>query len=537
MNVDCHLLRVARPVLDERERALAGCNYTLVLTDAEARVLARWGTDSELEHRLTATGVFPGCCLGEAVVGTNAAALTLETGGPVEVLGAEHFSELYVDLAGAGAPIVHPVGSRLMGTLSVGCRREDATPLLMPWLLEVVREVERRLRVEGCVNEHLLLEAFLAARRDSRHPIVCLNDQTILSNSAAARLLGTVDQALLWEQASRAIHECANEVSTFVLSDGQRVSAHCQPIFDGLSAIGAKIEIRRVLNREPRRIRKSESDSDSSCLGDLVGGSLRWRRLCEEVLAAKASGKRFVLVGEPGTGKLAILRAAFAGTEIDVFDGGLSAVEATSSWLQRLNDSLQDESSVVVLRHLEVLDQASARAVATLVERAAATVVGTVTVSDGVAPVHGSHLGPFDISVSVPALRERLDDLRDLVHQLAQRHSSNGGVWRWMPDAIQTLSRVDWPDNVRSLETVVRHVVSGRIPGYIDARGLPAYVRAAGSRRRLSRLEHLEAAAIAEALERSRGNKLEAAKGLGIARSTLYRRMRSLGLDLSEANY
>jgi transcriptional regulator of acetoin/glycerol metabolism len=79
--------------------------------------------------------------------------------------------------------------------------------------------------------------------------------------------------------------------------------------------------------------------------------------------------------------------------------------------------------------------------------------------------------------------------------------------------------------------------VAGRKAGYIDARSLPTWIRAAASRRRLSRLEQLEAGAITMALAQADGNKLEAAKSLGIARSTLYRRMRAMGLELGGVSY
>jgi transcriptional regulator of acetoin/glycerol metabolism len=530
------LMRVARPVLEEREHTLKSTRCGIVLTDGEARVLARWGSDYQLERDLTSKNVIPGFCLAESAVGTNSAALVLETGLPSEVHGAEHFAADYLAFRTAGSPIVHPSNHRLLGTLNIACRTVDATPMLMPWLLEVVREIERRLRGEDCVHEQVLLESYLAARRNCRHAVVCLNDQTILSNSAAARLLGTVDQALLWEQASRAIDERANDVSILVLSDGQRVSAHCCPIFDGTAAVGAKIEIQ--LDQMPRAAARQAPSATSEPLEGLAGHGVRWQKLCAELTTAKAAGRRLLLVGEAGTGKLAIAQALFEGETIDVFDAALHKLQA-SGWVRQLHERLQHPFGVVVLAHLDALDVFTARTVSSLLHRAgdAPRIVGTVTTADGEAQLHGAPLDAFEGIVAVPALRDRLEDLRDLLRTLTDRHCTGEGTWQWMPDAIQTLSRIDWLSNVRTLEVVVRHVVAGRTPGYIDARSLPASVRAAGSRRRLSRLEQVEAAAITEALQHSQDNKLEAAERLGIARSTLYRRMRSLGLDLSEANY
>jgi transcriptional regulator of acetoin/glycerol metabolism len=106
-----------------------------------------------------------------------------------------------------------------------------------------------------------------------------------------------------------------------------------------------------------------------------------------------------------------------------------------------------------------------------------------------------------------------------------------------MPDSIQVLCRVEWPQNVVSLESLIRRMTSECRRGYVDARSLPDSIRSRATRRVLSRLEQLEATEITECMRRTHGNKVEAAQLLGIARSTLYRRLRALGIDLSGFNY
>lgn len=540
MTFDCQVMRAARPVLEEREPTLAQTNVAIILTDAESRVLGRWGGDAPLERTLTALQVLPGHCFAESVVGTNSAALAVETGQPAVVYGAEHLVASFIGCTSAGAPIRHPMTRRVLGTVNVACRSDDATGLLMPWLLEMVREIESRMRVEGSVKEQLLLQAYVTARRDTRHPVVCLNEQTILTNAAAARLLGNVDQALLWEKASRAISDRTDAVSTLTLSSGRHVSARCEPIFDGSAAVGAKIELQVDEARPPRRAARRRTADASVQLGSLAGHGKRWQRLYAEVAAAKAADRHLLLVGEPGTGKLSILRALYEGERVDVMDAALHHLEEPGDWVRQLNARLEGPEGIVVLQHLEALDASTARTVSSLVARVGEDgprVAGTVSSGSGSPSLHSAPLEAFGAIVDVPALRDRVEDLRDLVAALSVRHGRGDGTWSWLPDAIQTLTRVQWPSNIRSLEFVVKQVVAGRAPSYVDARSLPASIRGAASRRQLSRLEQLEAGAIAEALQQSSGNKLETAQRLGIARSTLYRRMRALGLDLTEANF
>ena len=64
------------------------------------------------------------------------------------------------------------------------------------------------------------------------------------------------------------------------------------------------------------------------------------------------------------------------------------------------------------------------------------------------------------ITVRVPALRERLEDLPELSRHLLQKISSDiGGELKTLaPDAIEALARRDWPGNVRELENALRSV-------------------------------------------------------------------------------
>jgi transcriptional regulator of acetoin/glycerol metabolism len=64
---------------------------------------------------------------------------------------------------------------------------------------------------------------------------------------------------------------------------------------------------------------------------------------------------------------------------------------------------------------------------------------------------------------------------------------------------------------------------------------LPEEIRRQTARRRLSRLEQMQLDQILVALREANGNKLQAASVLGISRSTLYRKLRSFGIELDRA--
>jgi transcriptional regulator of acetoin/glycerol metabolism len=124
-------------------------------------------------------------------------------------------------------------------------------------------------------------------------------------------------------------------------------------------------------------------------------------------------------------------------------------------------------------------------------------------------------------AVELPPLRERPEDIGPIAAALL-------GGRRLRPEALQLLERAPWPGNVRELALAL-HATSAPVIGVGD---LPAELRALGARVPTSGLQRLEAEAIARALAGCGGNKREAARALGISRSTLYRKLRSYGLDL-----
>jgi transcriptional regulator of acetoin/glycerol metabolism len=254
----------------------------------------------------------------------------------------------------------------------------------------------------------------------------------------------------------------------------------------------------------------------------------------EELDSALAASDRVVLVGEPGSGKRHIARALTSAAALEV---------DCASWADTL-DLLRSRDLAprpLVVTHLERLSDAALAEVEQILlssRHQQAPLIFTLAQDRAaiasLAP-RGSGVASW---VRVPALRDRLDDLPEIVTALTAGRTETGHTQvRWMPDALQVLARVDWPENLRSLQSVVDTVNQRCCTGYVDSQQLPEAVRARAAGRHLSRLEQLEASEMLAVLRESDGNKLVAARRLGIARSTLYRRMRSLGLDLSSVNY
>ncbi|HEY2666239.1 MAG TPA: helix-turn-helix domain-containing protein, partial [Actinomycetota bacterium] len=128
----------------------------------------------------------------------------------------------------------------------------------------------------------------------------------------------------------------------------------------------------------------------------------------------------------------------------------------------------------------------------------------------------------------VPPLRHRIDDIRELVPHLLERHAPGRRI-TLAPHALHTLLRGAWPGNVAELEQALRSALARRHTGQITIADLPESCHAT-SRRVLTEWETLERDAIVRALREAGGDKIKAALRLGISRATIYRKVRAFGI-------
>lgn len=159
------------------------------------------------------------------------------------------------------------------------------------------------------------------------------------------------------------------------------------------------------------------------------------------------------------------------------------------------------------------------------------------------------------ISLRMPALRERREDVPELVLHFLRLYGQQTGkpVTQVEDDALALLKAHRWPGNIRELQNVVEHAVAMAEGPTLTLTDLPADLlraapeepepatgwaaetvatRAKGSfRAERERSARRERDMLVHALAAANGNKAEAARALGIARSTLLSRLRKYGLN------
>jgi len=144
------------------------------------------------------------------------------------------------------------------------------------------------------------------------------------------------------------------------------------------------------------------------------------------------------------------------------------------------------------------------------------------------------------IPIMVPPLRERKDDIPLLAKHFLEMYSNDNGkqIGGFSEEVMQILLDYDWPGNVRELQNVVEHALilaKGEVITQID---LPHNLKEAFPQAKadISSLKDTERNLILKVLKENEGNKYQAAKMLGITRSTLYGKLRRHGIALSSSD-
>ena len=138
------------------------------------------------------------------------------------------------------------------------------------------------------------------------------------------------------------------------------------------------------------------------------------------------------------------------------------------------------------------------------------------------------------IELSLPALRERPEDILLLARHFVQRLSNlhDRSIEGFTAEALQALMRYDYPGNVRELENTVEHGFVLSSGPLIELSHLPDWLEGIGSTKGVPEsLEDCERRVILSTLERCGGSRVAAAEALGIHKSTLFRKMRRLGIE------
>lgn len=520
VDTDSLLGRAAVPVLDRWQHQLADTGTTLFLSDRGGSIVDRRTSDSGERRRLDNLHAAEGFDYSEDSIGTNALGTSMVEKRPVFVKGSQHYSDALAANACAAAPIYTPAGL-VVGSIALGGPVQAANPIMLSLAREISQQIEERLRASSRPQDLALAMSFMRFT-SSQRPTVVLDHESILANTPGLPYVSVATHVMLWELLNAHDWSAASTLRR------------------ELEGLGIEITARRVTDAHRGHyvvhFSEMELSFDGSPVPTIIGSGAK----SVPLTPPPAKGAAVAVVDGPrGSGRtsaVADLRTGWGKTgapETFVLTDVPTPWDDIESRLKGGDD--------VVLRRVESLSSEELGQFSGVVDRLkdswnAGQRVGSLFLTADRSQSHPDvqfYLDALGVHTRTQALASTPERIPGLVTRILNdvdplsRHTIS-------PAALQSLVQWSWPGNIRELVETVSQLVQSATASVIERKQLPKHLQQALPRRQLSLIEAAEREAIIRAMDAAGGNKSEAAELLGIGRTTLYRRLRQLGLDVGE---
>lgn len=581
------LLEASKPVMVLARDFLSETGTVMVLTDQEGVVLDVEGDGSAMGPA-EKIHLLPGASWNEVQCGTNAIGTAISLGQPVQIHSEEHFCEGIKRWTCSAAVIRDPVHGQLLGVIDVSGLSRNYSRHSLSLVVATANRIESFLGKREWQFRCRLMErsiAHLTASDGSGAILVDRHGFPIKLNKNAPALLMSLGCPIDLNNPQRIDGiPAGKEPTANALPDWLRAE-WVEPIFDNGEWVGSVV---RVPNRsmKPSASKSSmtsrwETDERQAFPG-AKGSSPELQQAIDKATQLAKSRVPILLLGETGVGKEVFaqgihalsrncegpfvalncgglsrellaselfghVEGAFTGSRRGGVAGKIEAADGGTLFLDELGEMPLDLQP----HFLRVLEDGQIYRLGDTKPRQVRFRLIAATNRDLRVEVAE---GRFRIdlfyrvsvtSIRIPALRDRQGDIRQLsrsfVRQLCQLHEVDEKVFD--PTALETMEQYAWPGNVRELRNTIEGLVltvPGDVIGHDD---LPPEIldcangtdvsREDASLVSLSGLAKSEFEQICKVLRETSGNATLAAKQLGIAKSTLYLKLKKYSLDES----
>jgi DNA-binding NtrC family response regulator len=485
-----------------------------------------------------------------------------------------------VQITGVSNPHHHELFLRMPTINSIG-PMEPIAKSEMPLLNLLIVDDERTIR-EGCkqVAEALGFTTYIADSAERAYAIV--ENSTIDVVLLDLRLPGVPGIDVL-----REIKRRRPETLVVVLTGYATVHSAVQAMKSGAYDYVTKPfnieELRLLLHRvtkhltltaENRMLREQVKSKQG--FGTMVGNSPAMQKLYKIITKAANSTHPVLILGETGTGKELVARSIhFTGPNracafIPVDCGSLAPTLIESELFGHVKGAftgannakdgllvLADGGTVFLDEIGELPLDLQAKLLRALQEKEVRPVGGTKSIPVNVRVLAATNRdleqevaqGRFRrdlyfrlnvLTLRIPMLRERKSDIPLLVGSFLEKQFRATAIEHHLSDeALRLMLAYDWPGNVRELQNCIERACTNASYAEIRVGDLPTAVRTWQRQTELQieqatsegivPLAQLEKQAILQAIHRLHGDKLEAARQLGIGKTTLYRKLKEYG--------
>ncbi|WP_372603258.1 sigma-54-dependent Fis family transcriptional regulator [Actibacterium sp.] len=543
------LLGASREIVARHIEMLRENRTILVLCDARGVVLEADGSP-DIVDRAQDDRLLIGGCWNEAAIGTNAIGTALHIGKPVQISGAEHFCENIQKWSCAAAPIHHPATGALMGVLDITGPSTDQHAYAAALSIAIAGQVTAILNATLSQEHAALLDAVLG--RDKTDGFVLFDRFGRCVRASSGDALAYFDPQVCERISGLARHLQHQPDHRIAAEFAAHIpGADAEIIYRNGQQIGLLAHLRRQDYVVPRIKLPAPSRKPQSRIGALTPPSVlqtpTWKQLRARARDYLIARVPLVLTGESGTGKETLagdLATAFASEgPVEV----LHCATLTAQALRRdlapggaLYETCRRGGLVVLLDpaetapdllHLLTSHLALGAGQKPRLLSVSPTDPETLVKSGRVRrDVYDSLIGA---QLGLPPLRDQRAEILPFARVFAEQAvtGSRRRPIRFTPAAQRLLNAYDWPGNLKELRNLVQALSVTSQNRLVDVPDLPlAVTTPPHPRPRAEALRERERADIEAMIDATGGNLSEAARRLGIARSTLYLKLESFGL-------
>lgn len=587
-----HLRNVALPIMEDIYQFIEGSSAVLMLTDSTGCLLEMFG-DTKTLTGLQAEGLRQAAYLDEGHLGTNAVAVTLFEALPSQVVGPEHFFAKLHTLNTVAAPINELAGHPI-GILGLVEPIEERSEQSFGVVVAGARAVENQLCADLMVREANTQTAELYATMDSiTEGVLAWTDQGIIMhlNEQAGKILHLTATTVvgrpiaefisLPENLARAVSlgQELNDVETAFSVEG--TPRECLVSLRIITSLESNARVCIVTIRQIEQVHQLVNRLIGAqarlTLDDIVGQGTAARRIRKQALTATNAKACVLLMGESGTGKNILARAIhnsgqraggpflamncraiprelalgeFLGYEAGAFNSGPSTGQPSkfelahggTLFLEEI-EWLPLETQAALQRVIEMEDVirlGGTRVIPVDTRIIASTTRSMDELMEQDSFRHDLLLRLSSFLITMEPLRNRPEDIPLLVERLLEKLAIQfNRALKISPDAMTALRQYPWPGNIRELETIMERAAILTEGSQIGIENLPPFIHQRSALMKgkavvkpVQTLVEAEKAAILAAGQAAHGNLSQTAQMLDIGRTTLWRRMKELGISV-----
>lgn len=345
---------------------------------------------------------------------------------------------------------------------------------------------------------------------------------------------------------------------------------------DELAAVLDRAAQRRNVDTASRRLREKLRSQQG--LGNLIGNSPEMEKIYRILSKVAQTNHPVLILGESGTGKELIARAIHANgpnssrpflpvdcgslvptlVESELFgyvkgaftgatrnkEGLLASAEGGTVFLDEIGEMPLDLQAKLLraLQEKEIRPVGATHRVTINCRILAATNRDLATMVEQGRFRKDLYYRLNVVALRIPPLRDRREDIPLLAAHFLKRTGRSGPKFVFSDDALRIMSEYAWPGNVRELENSIERACAlttgpvlrlGDLPTQLQDFHLLAHRKeevVSGTSNEVRPLAALERQAILDTLRQLNGDKLTAARLLGIGKTTLYRKLKEYGI-------